>query len=108
MAFLEADFSDPVETLGDTAYSLANLLADAMLVRAHIVHMAARLCSQYVHQLYRLKVIWGDKWQIIVIPSLAYLTEIGGDRFEILGFFAKSISSSTFHPCFIPVREAWG
>ena len=39
MAFLEADFSDPVETLGDTAYSLANLLADAMLVRIFIIHM---------------------------------------------------------------------
>lgn len=32
MAFLMADFSDPVETLGDTAYSLASLLTDALLV----------------------------------------------------------------------------
>lgn len=33
VAFLEADFSDPVEVLGNTAYSIAVLLADAMLVR---------------------------------------------------------------------------
>ncbi|EJC99624.1 uncharacterized protein FOMMEDRAFT_93135 [Fomitiporia mediterranea MF3/22] len=57
IAFGMADFSDPIQTTGDAAYIIANILADGVLI-------------------YRIFVLWGRNYLILGIPVLSYFAII--------------------------------
>jgi len=53
-AWLSGDYNTPVNVLGNTAYIFSNFLADAMII-------------------YRLWIIWGYSYLIIIVPMLVFL-----------------------------------
>lgn len=83
-AFLQIEFSDPSQVVALTAYIVANVMADALLVRYSHARSLLLLFDGYcpVIQLWRCRVIWSASLGprvdfIMIVPILMLLCSIG-------------------------------